>query len=258
MARQDGGLAGSERHSSGGPQPNLSKLSDDASDAAVAPASDTLVLLDRRAFDRELFVLGLKAADPTVRVLAFATAEEWITRSRDVGGAVAVIFNVEGRRFTDPTLRSEFARVEKLTSPSPLIALSAHEEMSEIVAALELGARGYIPASLGVQAALMAMRLARHGGIFLPSDSVLGLRDSSPAEETPQDRTTFTSRQMAVADALRRGKPNKLIAYELNMCESTVKVHIRNIMKKLGARNRTEASFKINSMMPRHLNDLLE
>jgi FixJ family two-component response regulator len=36
---------------------------------------------------------------------------------------------------------------------------------------------------------------------------------------------------------------NKLIAYELNMCESTVKVHVRNIMKKLNATNRTQVAY---------------
>jgi DNA-binding NarL/FixJ family response regulator len=52
----------------------------------------------------------------------------------------------------------------------------------------------------------------------------------------------FTSKQRSVIEGLRRGKPNKAIAYELNMCESTVKVHVRNVMKKLGARSRTEAA----------------
>ena len=44
--------------------------------------------------------------------------------------------------------------------------------------------------------------------------------------------------------AIRQGKSNKVIAYELNMCESTVKVHVRNIMKKLNARNRTDVAIK--------------
>jgi hypothetical protein len=39
---------------------------------------------------------------------------------------------------------------------------------------------------------------------------------------------------------LWKGHSNKLIAYELQMCESTVKVHIRHIMKKLKANNRTQ------------------
>ena len=51
---------------------------------------------------------------------------------------------------------------------------------------------------------------------------------------------------MAVVNALRQGKANKTIAFELNMCESTVKVHVRNIMRKLKATNRTEVAYIYN------------
>ena len=53
----------------------------------------------------------------------------------------------------------------------------------------------------------------------------------------------FTQRQAQILDCLRRGMANKLIAYELKMCESTVKVHIRNTMKKLKAANRTHVAY---------------
>ncbi len=43
-------------------------------------------------------------------------------------------------------------------------------------------------------------------------------------------------------ELLREGKSNKLIARDLEMCESTVKVHVRQIMRKLGAANRTQAA----------------
>ena len=56
----------------------------------------------------------------------------------------------------------------------------------------------------------------------------------------------FTARQAAVVEALQRNKANKIIAYELKMRESTVKVHVRNIMKKLHATNRTEVAYKVN------------
>jgi DNA-binding NarL/FixJ family response regulator len=59
----------------------------------------------------------------------------------------------------------------------------------------------------------------------------------------------FTSKQMAVSEALRRGKANKIIAYELNMCESTVKVHVRNVMKKLRAKSRAEAAYILNEKL---------
>ena len=53
-----------------------------------------------------------------------------------------------------------------------------------------------------------------------------------------------TPRELAVIRAIRNGKSNKVIAYELGMCESTVKVHVRRIMKKLNAKNRTDAVMK--------------
>jgi len=58
----------------------------------------------------------------------------------------------------------------------------------------------------------------------------------------------FTSRQTAVIAALRQGKQNKIIAHELNMRESTVKVHVRNIMQKLKATNRTEVAYLTNQL----------
>ena len=47
--------------------------------------------------------------------------------------------------------------------------------------------------------------------------------------------------------ALKQGKANKLIAHELNMREGTVKVHVRNIMRKLHAKNRTEVAIWASS-----------
>lgn len=59
----------------------------------------------------------------------------------------------------------------------------------------------------------------------------------------------LTARQIAVGEAIRQGKANKQIAYELDMRESTVKVHIRNIMKKLNAKNRTDVAVKIEEFL---------
>jgi DNA-binding NarL/FixJ family response regulator len=56
------------------------------------------------------------------------------------------------------------------------------------------------------------------------------------------------ARQVAVVEGIRKGNPNKMIAHELNLRESTVKVHIRNIMKKLNSKNRTELSYIANKI----------
>jgi DNA-binding NarL/FixJ family response regulator len=53
---------------------------------------------------------------------------------------------------------------------------------------------------------------------------------------------------LSVIDLLRQGKPNKVIAVNLQMQESTVKVHVRNIMKKLRVTNRTHAASVANRL----------
>ena len=58
----------------------------------------------------------------------------------------------------------------------------------------------------------------------------------------------MTPRQTTVLSLLQQGKANKIIAYELGMSESTVKVHIRNIMRKMGATNRTQAIYKLQQL----------
>ena len=59
----------------------------------------------------------------------------------------------------------------------------------------------------------------------------------------------FTARQVAVVTAVCQGKANKIIAYDLKMRESTVKVHFRSIMKKLEATNHTEVAYIANQFV---------
>jgi DNA-binding NarL/FixJ family response regulator len=56
------------------------------------------------------------------------------------------------------------------------------------------------------------------------------------------DARGLTTRQQEVLERLRQGESNKLIGRQLKLRESTVKVHIRQIMRKLGATNRTQAA----------------
>ncbi len=116
---------------------------------------------------------------------------------------------------------------------------------------LKGGARGYIPTSVTLNVALEAMRLVGAGGTFAPTSILLDASEPSAAMAAQYNvckKTAFTARQLAVLVALRRGKANKQIAYELNMREGTVKVHVRHIMKKLRAKNRTEVAIIANDL----------
>jgi DNA-binding NarL/FixJ family response regulator len=134
---------------------------------------------------------------------------------------------------------------------SPVIVGADSDELAQLLQALECGARGYIPTSVDVKVAAEAVALARAGGVFVPASSILAAKESitPAASKNCYLDSLFTPREVVVAEALRRGKANKIIAYEMNLCESTVKVHIRNIMKKLNATNRTEVAYKIRELV---------
>ena len=106
----------------------------------------------------------------------------------------------------------------------------------------EIGAKGFIPGSMDFQLVLETARFVAAGGSYLPAELFSERR--GPATPAAVSSRGVTSRELEVVRAIRQGKPNKIIAHELNMCESTVKVHIRHVMKKLQARNRTDIAIK--------------
>ena len=211
-----------------------------------------VVVIDNRQLARECFTKSLLAHNPSVAVTSFATTEDWRRASARIGEQSIILLNVGNRRITEVGVASEIARVVNEAQPTPVVVISDSEELPQIVKALECGAKGYIPTTVSISVAAEAIELALAGGIFVPASSVMAMRtviNSGPVADRPM-AGLFTARQIAVVEALRRGKANKIIAYELNLRESTVKVHIRNIMKKLKATNRTEVAFKIRDMFP--------
>jgi DNA-binding NarL/FixJ family response regulator len=215
------------------------------------PSYRSLVIIDNRALDRECFAQSIAAHKTGMEVLAFGSIEDWKNKEDDHPPLAAILLNVGGRRITEPDIAGEISRLASEFA-TPVIVLADTDELSQIMKALEYGARGYIPSSVGIDVCVEAISLALAGGIFVPASSVLAVRQTlaSGGEATPPMGGMFTLRQAEVVEALRRGKANKIIAYELNLRESTVKVHIRNIMKKLKATNRTEVAYKINDLFP--------
>ena len=183
-------------------------------------------------------------------ILAVGSLDEFHNTQREADVA-AILAILGGRKATDPNVRAELVRFVSEVGAIPVVVVADSDQPAEILAALECGAKGYIPTSVKLRVAVEAIGLARAGGIFVPASSLLALRDIIHASANrPRPLSgLFTSKEATVVEALRKGKPNKIIAYELNLCESTVKVHIRNIMKKLKATNRTEVAYKLRDMV---------
>ena len=211
---------------------------------------ECLLILDGRALDRECLASALEDHDLGMAVAAMGTIEEWRMKKGAYPPLAAILFNLGGRKITDHNIADEIRSISSEFKSVPVILLADAEDLVQILTALECGARGYIPTSVGIDVCVEAVNLAAAGGIFVPASSVLSMRHliDSGSRDTRPLTTMFTHRQAEVAQALRRGKANKIIAYELNLRESTVKVHIRNIMKKLKATNRTEVAYKVNDL----------
>ncbi|KAB2681245.1 MULTISPECIES: response regulator transcription factor [Brucella/Ochrobactrum group] len=210
-----------------------------------------LVIIDNRALDRECLAHGLTNHSIEMSIATFSSFEQWQhqRRGRTAG---AVLFNIGGQKVSDPAVGNYLHRIVTDCAPAPVILLADKEEISQVLKALDHGVKGYIPTSVNVNVCVEALRLAMAGGTFVPASSVLALRHATdPNSQRLQPLGgMFTQRQAEVVNALRRGKANKIIAYELKLRESTVKVHIRNIMKKLKASNRTEVACIINELFP--------
>src|SRR5687768_9765253 len=214
--------------------------------AEAAESGSTIVLIERRPLIRECFVRCFTAASG-YPVVALPSVESWIESAGATPVGVVLLCTETGPK--DPEVQRQIALLAQ-AGRWPVVLLANQEDLGSVMDALELGVRGYIPTSVPFEIAVEAIRLVRVGGTFVPASSLLRSRQlaETPTADEPPSSEMFTARQAAVVEALRRGKANKIIAHELNMRESTVKVHVRNIMRKLKAKNRTEVAFMTNGM----------
>ncbi len=104
--------------------------------------------------------------------------------------------------------------------------------------ALDAGAIGFIPKTMGAQSLLNAVRFMCAGEVYMP---VALMREQSAANEHPLAKK-LSPREMEVLGGLSRGLSNKEIARELDLQEVTIKLHVRTLCRKLDAKNRTQAA----------------
>jgi DNA-binding NarL/FixJ family response regulator len=210
--------------------------------SAPGGAGGIIAVIERRGLIRDCLARALRAAG--YETAAFPAIEDWLPVADRTPVSAIVLSCPESLGAAEP-VRHAMRRLSAVRKPVPVIVLADGDAPGQIAHALNCGARGYIPTNLPLDVAAEAIRLVNAGGVFVPVSCLSGLhagsRAAAPGAAGP-DRL-FTARQAAVIEGIRRGKANKTIAYELNLRESTVKVHIRNIMKKLKARNRTEVAY---------------
>ena len=128
-----------------------------------------------------------------------------------------------------------------------VVVLTVSEEADELKAALRDGARGYLLKNIEAETLVAGVRRAAAGEPVI-SDSMTAklvahfrAPEKAPAAATPApDR--LTPREREIVQGLARGESNKEIARTLDVAESTVKIHVQNVLKKLNLTSRVQVA----------------
>jgi DNA-binding NarL/FixJ family response regulator len=157
---------------------------------------------------------------------------------------------------------TSIAAARALHPNAAIIALSTQADKSMVLAALDIGASGYLPKTFELPELVAAIEVVLRGGIFVPF-----LQHSSTVQQSLKRRATdkkdvaapaphrrasdrtlescklnhLSERQKEVLSLLVRGLTNKRISKKLSISENTVKAHIAQIFRALGVSNRLEA-----------------
>ena len=123
----------------------------------------------------------------------------------------------------------------------PVVIVSGSDDLADVQAVLNTGASGFIHKSTAPTVMLSALRLVLAGGIYVPPHAMRQEMTATVPAAAKNLVTRLTARQMEVLRLLALGKPNKVIARELDLSEGTVKIHLSAIFRVLDVNNRTEA-----------------
>ena len=133
-------------------------------------------------------------------------------------------------------LAEGFAAIRRRYPQLPIAIVSGVTDANLIRTLIDSGARGFIPKLAGSEQLLDALRRILAGEIYVP-DALL-VRQAAVAKEAGD---ALTARQLDILPLLAEGMPNKQIADALGVTEGTVKQHLKDLFKRLSARNRTQA-----------------
>ena len=232
---------------------------------SVVRCPSAIVFIDPKALTRESFLKMLDTSLPErVKLLGVSDFKELLELSKIAnfasteGEVSLIILYMRSAGVSNGWVQQQMRLIKAECPDLPVILLSDRDDACDVRDALNCGVRGYIPTSIGVDVAIAALTLIGAGGTYIPANVLrhdespanvlrydeLEIQSGARAGETGHTRAelNLTTRELAVIHLLREGCANKVIALKLNLRESTVKVHVRNILKKLRVSNRTHAA----------------
>lgn len=128
---------------------------------------------------------------------------------------------------------------------SRVIMLTVSENADDLIDSLRAGASGYLLKNIETETLLDSIRRAADGDSVvspqMTSKLVRGIQ-ATRAAPPEEERNGLTSREREILTHLAKGQSNKEIARSLELAESTVKIHVQNILRKLNLSSRVQAA----------------
>lgn len=123
----------------------------------------------------------------------------------------------------------------------PLAVISGSARNDEVLAAVKAGVKGYIPKTAPSEHFAHALQMLLAGGSSIPTDILL----SQPVEAVGASwLNQMSDREQEVLRGVAQGQSNKEIGRALGLAEVTIKLHLRNVFRKMDVKSRSEAAVK--------------
>ncbi|HEY0208700.1 two-component system response regulator NarL [Acerihabitans sp.] len=135
-------------------------------------------------------------------------------------------------------------RLRRLPLSGRIVVFSVSDHEDDVITALKRGADGYLLKDMEPEDLLVAIRQAAAGRMVL-SEALMPVLAAGLRQERPggaRDIGRLTPRERDILKLIAHGLPNKTIARRLDISESTVKVHVKHLLKKMGLKSRVEAA----------------
>ncbi len=206
-----------------------------------------LVVDDHTLFRRGL--IALLARDPQLHVVGDAAdAGEALRRTQELQPDLVLLDNhLPGVNGVDalPALRDAAPHAR-------ILMLTVSEDEQDLAAALRGGACGYLLKTMEGEALVQAIARAMQGEsvvaqemtgkLFAAFRDASGASTSEAAAAVPSPLASLSPREHEILRGIARGASNKEIGRELGIAETTVKIHVQHVLRKLDVASRVQAA----------------
>jgi two-component system, NarL family, nitrate/nitrite response regulator NarL len=161
---------------------------------------------------------------------------------------------------TGEAQREGIGQIRAAAPPTRIVVLTETVRVNRLCEALSAGADGYLLKNMSAEALHQSLQLVLLGEKVFPTDLADLLTNDRVAARNGTAQANhangLSDREMQILGYLTNGAQNKQIARELQICEGTVKVHLKAILKKIGVHNRTQAALWAMSQGMKHVGPL--